>query len=299
MFGRVFMSDPPADAAPARPTLHLSGPRLRKALETLVQGCEKDGGVERYVEALGLKAQLFMESLSDGRALSLDKSAFKALCAFIAPVRRRIGARLDADGFLAIRAALSGLLDGAHDTSTADARVQAFQRRFPNDREHRWVRDLAAEVLHYTDPERYPLMARWVWDAKANTGVLREIWHGENVDHTVIDAADDYSTFLVLREELSQFLTDNGVFRDVMLYVDLLCAQVYADYIGAQGGTYLRTDFAQPMDAMQYVRRMLGLDGVNAKSARTRLRDIDGEAYVLEDDLKMLDWAQGRDDADS
>jgi hypothetical protein len=299
VFGRALPSTPSADAAPARPTLHLSGPRLRQALETLVQGSEKDGGVERYVEALGLKARMFRDTLADGRVLTLDKNAFKALCAFIAPVRRRIGIKLDADGFLAIRAALGDLLDGAHDTATADARIQAFQRRFPNDREHRWVRDLAAEALHYTDPERYPLMARWVWDAKANTGVLREIWHGENVDHMVIDVADDYGTFLVLREELSQFLTDNGVFRDVLFYVDLVCAQVYADYIGAQGGSYLRTDFAQPMDPMQYVRRMLGLDGVDAKSARTRLRDIDGEAYVLEDDLKTLDWAQGRDDADS
>ena len=74
---------------------------------------------------------------------------------------------------------------------------------------------LAAELLHYADPERYPLMTRWVWDARANTGVLREIWHDENVDSISIDVADGYATFLVLREELAQYLATNGVFREI------------------------------------------------------------------------------------
>ena len=92
------------------------------------------------------------------------------------------------------------------------------------------------------------MMSRWVWDARANTGVIREIWHALDVDHIVIDIPDSYDTFLVLREELSQYLTTNGVFRDVTDYVDLLTAQVYANYICEQGGTYLRTDFAAPED---------------------------------------------------
>ena len=52
----------------------------------------------------------------------------------------------------------------------------------------------------------------------------------------MIDVPDSYETFLVLREELSQFLADNGIFRDMLWHVDLLCAQIYGDYINAQGG---------------------------------------------------------------
>ncbi len=48
----------------------------------------------------------------------------------------------------------------------------------------------------------------------------------------------------MLREELSQFLSDNGIFRDMLWYVDLLQAQIYGDYINAQGGAYLKTDFS-------------------------------------------------------
>ena len=54
-----------------------------------------------------------------------------------------------------------------------DVRIRRFCERFPRDKKHRWVRDLAVELLHNADPERVPLMNRWVWDAKANTGVLR------------------------------------------------------------------------------------------------------------------------------
>ncbi len=129
-------------------------------------------------------------------------------------------------------------------------------------------------------------MKRWVWDAKANTGVLREMWHGAS-DSERIDVPDTYATFLMLREELAQFLTDNGVFRDVLFYVDMLTAQVYANYISAQGGAYLRTDFTAAEDPMHHTRRMLGLDGVRPGSNRTRLKAIDGEAFVIED-VKLL-----------
>ena len=124
-------------------------------------------------------------------------------------------------------------------------------------------------------------MTRWVWDAKVNTGVLREIWHGDNVDHMVIDVPDDQETFLTLREELCQFLSDNGIFRDVLWYVDLLSAQIYGDYINAQGGAYLKTDFSGAVNLLEQPRRILGLDrvGIILDGGRTA---IDGTAQAVD-----------------
>ena len=188
---------------------------------------------------------MFRQALENGPdELSLD--AFKGLCAFMASVRRRVGPWLEQPGFDHVRKALGGLLDGLEDTGTTDQRLEAFCAQYPQDGKHRWVRDLATELLHGLDPERYPLMNRWIWDARANTGVIREVWYGDDVDNITLAVPDGYQTYLVLREELSQFLTDNGVFRDVVWYVDLLCAQVYAGYICAQGGVYLRADFSSP-----------------------------------------------------
>ena len=259
-----------------RPRLELSGPKLKLALEALVSRAEELGGVEAYVEALRLKSTMFREALEK----ELELRQFRMLCAHMSTVRRRIGQYAQPHWFDEMSKRISALFSGA-DTSSTDSRIASFCAAFPDDRDHRWVRDLAAELLHYADPERYPLMTRWVWDARANTGVLREIWHDENVDSISIDVADGYATFLALREELAQYLAANGVFRDVLFYVDVLMAQVYAGYIGERGGTYLRADFATPEDPMLHTRRILGLDGVNPEG-RSRLKALDGRAEVVE-----------------
>ena len=286
------------EPADDRPVLHLSGPALTSNLERLVNGCEAQGGIEQFAQALQLKSQLFQEHLADGKAARLLEPDFLNLSAFMATCRRRIAGPLGELGFGTFRDAITELLEGASDTTTADQRCQAFIRRFPEGRSYRWVRDLAAEVLHNVLPEQYPLMSRWVWDSKANTGVIREIWHGENVDHMVIDIPDNFQTFIVLREELSQFLTDNGVFRDMLSYIDLLTGQIYADYINAQGGAFLRTDFASEGDPLEHTRRILGLDGVDAKTGRSRLKLVDGEAHVV-DDQKYLTDNTDQTDADT
>ena len=273
---------PLASSTLARPRLELSGPKLARAFEALVTAAEDTGGVERYVDALKLKSALFAETLGGGRVRELQPDAFRGLCAWMATVRRRIGPHAGAQGFEPMRERLAALLDGAERTEGADARIEAFCAGFPDDRAHRWVRDLATEVLHNVDPERYPLMCRWVWDARTDMGVVREIWHAEDVDHLTIGVPSGYETFLVLREELAGFLAGQGVYRDVIFFVDLLAAQVYASYIHEQGGTYLRADFANAEEPMMHVRRLLGLDGI-ARDGRTRVKSADGDASIVDD----------------
>ena len=277
-----FARPRPAPAGDAQKlVLDLSGPRLRQIFEHLAEAAEPTGGVERYVGALSLKSSLFEELLGKGRVGELTETEFCDLCGFITPVRRRIGAWLGRHGFVAMRMRLERLLAGWADAMTADSRLAGFIGSFPPDRAHRWARDLAAEALHFAAPERYPLMTRWMWDARTNSGVLREIWYAENVDAITIPAAADFATFATLREELDGFLRDNGVFRDLPFYVDLLCAHVYAFYINGRGGQYLRTDFGTKEDPMAHTRRLLGLDAVDTETGRTRLKLIDGAAYVL------------------
>lgn len=276
---RALMPRSGVPAPQARPRLDLSGPRLRRSLEALIAGADTHGGIERYMDALKLKAAVFREALGDeagdGR---LDVETVRPLCGFMPTVRRRIVPWLEEPAWGTLRAALGRLLEATDDAARTDERIARFCAVFPQDDRHRWTRDFAVELLHNLDPERYPLMTRWVWDAAANTGVLREIWYGPDVDHSTIAARDDYDTFLVLREEISQFLSTNGVFRDVLHMVDMVCAQVYAEYICEQGGSYLRADFTAPEDPMQHTRRLLGLDGVRATDGRARFAALDGEA---------------------
>ena len=112
-------------------------------------------------------------------------------------------------------------------------------------------------------------------------GVVREIWFGDSVDHMTIPVPDAYENLCGANaKSCHSFLTSNGIFQDVMQYVDLLTAQIYAGYISAQGGSYLKADFTSEVDPMEHTRRILGLDGVKPGSARTRLKSIDGESVL-------------------
>lgn len=279
MFG--LARKPSAPPAPKGPVLDLSGPRLRRALEHLIESAEASGGVERYVGALALKASLFEEVLGKGRVSEMTEQEFLDLAAFITPVRRRVGPWLAENGFDHMHRRIVALLDGWSDVGTADTRLREFVTAFPADREHRWVRDLGAEILHFVAPDRYPLMTRWVWDNRVGTGALREVWFADDVDTARIDVEDDFRAFSTLSEELEGFLKDNGVFRDLPFYADLLLAHVYAAYINDRGGQYLRSDFSTAGDPMAHTRRMLGLDAVDTETGRTRLKLIDGTAHVL------------------
>ncbi len=73
------------------PILQLDGPRLARSFETLVGASEGEGGVERYITAIAFKASLFQETLAPERIGALTEDTFLGLCAFMAPVRRRIG----------------------------------------------------------------------------------------------------------------------------------------------------------------------------------------------------------------
>lgn len=272
---------PAVAEVPQGPVLDLSGPRLRRAYDHLLESAEPTGGIDRYVTALSLKASLFGELLGRGQVAELTETEFLDLCAFITPARRRVGALLAETGFDALRLRLSRLLDGMADTATADARLAAFVAGFPRDKAHRWVRDLGAEVLHFTAPDLYPLMARWVWDGRVRTGVLREIWFADDVAEARIAAPDGYLTFATLAAELDGFLRGQGHYRDLPFFTDLLMAHVYAAYINDRGGEFMRAEFATAADPMLHTRRMLGLDAVDTETGRTRLKLIDGSAHTL------------------
>lgn len=276
-----FLRRQAVPAAPDLPVLDLSGPKLRRALAHLIKSAEPSGGIERDVGTLALKSSLFVELLGEGKVADITATEFRDLASFVTPARRRLGPYLDDRFFPKFRERLASLLEGGSDIATADLRLARFILAFPVDREHRYIRDLGAEILHFTAPDLYPLMTRWMWDARVGTGVLREIWFAEDAAAANIDSRDDFATFATLADELRGFLSANGIFRNHAFYIDLLCAHVYADYINDQGGTYLRSDFAETIDPMMQTRRLLGLDAVNTETGRTRLKLIDGTAHVL------------------
>lgn len=264
----------PAPAPEGLPgaVLHLSGPALDQALAALQAGAADCGGIERLMDALAAKAAFFRVQLSSEAIQHLSEHALYDLAAFMPSVRRRLAATVADLGIGHVRDALRGLLDNVQDSQQADQRLAAFVAAFPSDRKHRWVRDLGAEALHNFLSGVYPLMTRWVWDADANTGVLREIWHSEDGVLGRLDVPDDFQTHVNLRDELVGYAINRGIGSDPEFMADLLCAQVYAGYIASQGASYLKTDFSAPDDQFIYTLRMLGLDVAALNDRRTRVK---------------------------
>lgn len=289
MFDRFRLKQKAQIAAVETPAvrveLDLSGPVLDEVLQSLMKSCEHAGGMERYVMALQFKASLFQDALREGPA-GMTLPRFLKLAMFMPTVRRKAHPYFTTETYETIARAIPVLVSS---DASIDDRLSEFCDAFPDDRDHRWVRDLGAEILHNNDPERCPLMTRWVWDKDTNTGVIREIWHGENIDHMVLDVKDNAETFLALREDLSQFLSAEGVYRDVLWYVDLMCGHVYGRYLAAQGGQFLRTDFGNAgEDLGVHTRRILGLDGVRAKGYDGRDPDqIESDASIMKQ-LSMI-----------
>jgi len=256
-------------APPTAPVLHLSGPALREALDSLLGAAAACDGLEVLMQGLACKTALFANLLDGGRVRTLGEAEFLALCSFMPTVRRRIGEWLAQHGIAAMRTRLAALLTAPGEV---EARFGDFLACFPEDRGHRWVRDLAAETLHFTAPEEVPLMTRWMWDRRTATGVLREIWHGETTALDAFALPDRLPTFLAMRAEIAGFLRDNGFFRDLALFQDLFCAHIYAGYINDRGGSYLNAEFSGGEDPLRHTRRLLGLDALVENGPRLKVR---------------------------
>ncbi len=176
-----------------RPVLDLSADILRRSLQAMVAGSNDHGGIERYIDAVKLKSKMFQQALVNIESGELDIEAFKGLCTFMATVRRRIGPWLNEDSFKQVREGLQELFIS---TDSVDARIAQFCSLFPDDKVIAGCATLQRKCCTTAIRNAYPLMNRWIWDAKANTGVIREIWHADDVDHITIHVGDGYGTYL-------------------------------------------------------------------------------------------------------
>ena len=236
----------------------LSPERLAGALDQLLEITESEGGLERYIGALKMKSELFGRLLAPDAIGDLDAEARDTLVERIFPARRRLGPHIRSLDLANLRAAIHDLLHGKGDVGE---RMERFIEAIPCEgKACRARRDLAADLLHFYDPGRYPLMARWVWDTDTDSGALRELVpYSDQV--TQLPTGGDPGTFVALHQWLVQQLQEHAYYRDLDLLADLILAQVYARYIKAMAEGMLRTDFgAGGDDPSEHIRKLLGID---------------------------------------
>ncbi len=262
----------------SNPVLHLDGRRLRTAFDSMIDCAEKIGGIEVIIDGLSGKSLLFQRTFVESTQSLVESELFDA-CAFMPTVRRRMKGVLEQHSFGRLSQALEHLLNDVS-IENVDQKIDTFEANLSSTPKDRWVRDLAAEVLHYRDPDNFPLMTRWIWDYSSNSGVLREIWYSDS-DTEFLNIPHGVRTHLELRRELSEFLDGLGVFKNLNFMMDVLFAWIYSQYIGNQGGSFLKTEFSFTGTPFGYVFRMLGLDAALSSSGKSKLLLANGKRYCL------------------
>ncbi|MCC6608325.1 MAG: hypothetical protein IT515_01440 [Burkholderiales bacterium] len=241
---------------------------LRQHLTTLLEAAQADGGVAVYLESLEAKRRLFGGLLAEDAIEALDEAGIEALLGAVFTARRKLFPVLAEMGAASAAAALRELLYGSAPLGT---RMHDFVARLPiRDGEGREARaraarlrraahDLAAEVLHFADPVRYPLMARWVWDDATTSGALREFVPGAaSTSRLALDARPE--TFEAARRWIAAGVEAQGIYRDVPFWVDLVQAAAYAHYFRAMTGGVLGSDFTRSGGPEESMKKLLGIE---------------------------------------
>jgi hypothetical protein len=252
---------------PAALPLPLDEAAFRRHFDALLAGAEQDGGIEAYLAALGAKVAVFAALRERVRTAPPLLDDLEAALALVFTARRRLYPALEALGAetgLRIRELWFGsaapaqrlqqfvdAMPGAGAADRASIKAAAKLRRAA------W--DFAAELLHYGDPLRYPLMTRWVWDQATQSGALRELVRGSDSIRE-LPFSNDPGVFEGARCWLAEQLAAQGIYRDEELWVDLLQAQAYLGYFRSMTEGSLGADFGRGVPAQEQLKRLLGID---------------------------------------
>lgn len=249
---------------PAQLALPLDAGIFQRGFNALTQMLEAQGGIEAYLEQLRAKAALFQSLLSREQVRSLDASALHQLVEQMFTVRRKLWPVLHELGAEAVAEQVADLLYG---NGPVAERMRRFEAVIPAEgKPKRSLRDFAAELLHFNDPERYPLMTRWVWDQGTVSGALREFVSGN--DHMQeIPFGESPEVFEGARAWLREQLAEQGVYRDLPLLIDLILAHQYSEYLRAMAEGFLRSDFGGQSDPAEHISKLLGIDSHRRQGA--------------------------------
>lgn len=134
--------------------------------EALIKISEDEIGA--VAELLSRKRSLLAPALTRDALRPANAAAVRPILSRAFATRRRSDEILVAVGAPALSAAIEELVHGTEPIAT---RFRAFDEALPGlDAPIR--RELAGECLHFADPERHWLWARWMWDPEARTGSL-------------------------------------------------------------------------------------------------------------------------------
>jgi len=249
--------------------------------EQLLEAVEDEGGVQAFVEALNVKRELFARALDVEVLRNMTPEGMDALLETVFTARRKLPELMVGMQQADVNAVIEALVYG---TEPLAERMQTFMEFFPvaegedkatqkaNQKIRRAAWDFGAEMLHFREPEKYPLMARWVWDVNTVSGAMREfIAANDTLRESPFDGRPE--TFEAVRQWMAEQLSAAGFYRDVPFLVDMVLGWAYTDYMRAMSSSMglIEAEFGAKSDRTEPLRKILGIDPAR-RSGQSRVK---------------------------
>ncbi len=244
----------------------------RTKLQELLDATKDKGGIDSFIEPIKNKHTLFSDVLSVEKIDGLSSEGVSTLLDTTFTARRKLPEALTKVPHEVIAKQIKHLLYGKQPILD---RMQQFVALFDseNKKAKRAAWDFAAEMLHFKNPEAFPLMTRWVWNEKETSGSLREFIRGGDTMRDVTFGHEP-ENFEASRVWFAQQLGQEGFYRDIHYLIDLLMAQAYAEYVLSMSsgmGMFGSQFGAAELKPLELVVKLLGVDSAK-KNNFTRLK---------------------------
>jgi hypothetical protein len=228
--------------------------------EALIKISEDEIGA--VAELLAGKRSLLAPALEAASLRRANAAAVRPILARVFATRRRSDEILVAVGARALSRAIRELV---HGSDALAIRFVRFDEALPG-LEGPIRRELAGECLHFADPERYWLWARWMWDPVARTGSL-PLLMVEGFDFSGADAGAVYlrvgaatSAVIATADELGFRRMRTNPFA-----VDVYLAAIYGIYVYTVTRLRMSQEFNRVIPPLpDLVRRLLGVHRLEA-----------------------------------
>lgn len=202
------------------------------------------------------KSDRFAALLSPGALADAGRSELRIVLRSIFTARRRADAILAQLGVDVLRAEIARLLYGEAPLPVRYEHFQAVVSDWPG-----VAFELPSELLHFTEPDRYWLWTRWMWDPSTGTGAIALVTE----DGFDLGDGEPWPTYQRIGEA-SAFISETGraagftSFTDEPFGIDVFLGCVYTIYMY----TVLRLRMTQEFNHIvpqqaELVRRLFGV----------------------------------------
>ncbi len=225
--------------------------------------------LQEFYRDLRAKSELFKEKLEEKRIKELTEKDLEEILERIFPARRKKRRIIEETGTENLKESIKKLLYGEgggflgigrkEDTRSWEEKVEEFARSIRGV-DRRAARDIAAELLHFTFPDRYILWTSWVWDPETETGAivfLKEEPPTGGKGRKMY--GETYEQFEQVYRQIAEKLREFGVKVEDFLFVDIFLAMIYATYVDYMTLSTMHSakGFFPPAGVM--ARRLLGV----------------------------------------